>query len=358
METPEGRPGSTSLEADFEPCSYGFRPNRRAQDAIAEIHFLASHSHEWVLEADIQACFDEIGHTPLLAQIRNRITDKRVLALVKAFLKSGVMTTSGDREETLTGTPQGGILSPLLANIALSVLDDHFQRQRREQMGTDQQRAKRKRSGLGNWKLVRYADDFVVMVSGQARHAEALREEVADVLAPMGLRLSPEKTRVVHIDEGFDFLGFHIRRRRKRGTQKQCVYTTPSKKAVQAAKDKVRQKTRRSTLQLSLAGLITSLNQTLRGWATYFRHGVSSRAFHHLDNHAWWRIVGWIRAKYKGKNRIGWKELRRRFCDQGWRLAHEGAVFTGASSVAVTRYRYRGSTIASPWTPTPTATAG
>ena len=112
------------------------------------------------------------------------------------------------------------------------------------------------------------ATHLVVMVSGQASHAEALREEVAAVLAPMGLRLSPEKTRVVHIDEGFDFLGFHIRRRRKRGTQKQCVYTTPSKKAVQGARYKVRQKTRRSTLQLSLAGLITSLNQTLRGWAS------------------------------------------------------------------------------------------
>ena len=195
------------------------------------------------------------------------------------------------------------------------------------------------------------------MVSGQRGHAEALREEAAAALAPMGLRLSPEKTRVVHIDQGFDFLGFHIRRRRKRGTQKQCVYTTPSKKAVQAAKDKVRYKTRRSTLHLSLAGLITGLNQTLRGWATYFRHGVSARVFHHLDSHAWWRIVGWIRAKYQGKSRIGWKELRRRFCDQGWRLAHEGVVFTGASSVAVTRYRYRGSIIASPWTPTPAAAA-
>jgi RNA-directed DNA polymerase len=250
----------------------------------------------------------------------------------------------------------GGVLSPLLANIALSALDDHCERQRREEMGSDQQRAKRKRNGLGNWKLVCYADDFVVMVSGQARHAEALEEEVAGVLAPMGLRLSPEKTRVVHIDEGFEF-GFHIRRRRKRGTQKQCVYTTPSNKAVQAAKDKVRHKTRRSTLHLSLAGLITSLNQTLRGWATYFRHGVSSRAFHHLDSHAWWRIVGWIRAKHQGESRISWKELRRRFCDQGWRLTHEGAIFTGASSVAVTRYRYRGSTIATPWTPTSAAVA-
>src|SRR5829696_4645250 len=116
------------FEADFKPCSYGFRPNRRAQDAIAEIHFLASHSYEWVLEADIQACFDEIGHTPLLARMRHRSKDKQILGLVKAFLKSGVMTTSGNREETLTGTPQGGILSPLLANIALSALDDHFDR--------------------------------------------------------------------------------------------------------------------------------------------------------------------------------------------------------------------------------------
>ena len=343
------------FEADFKPCSYGFRPRRRAQDAIAEIHLLATHSHEWVLEADIQACFNEIGHTPLLDRMRHRITDKQILGLVKAFLKSGVMTTAGDREETLTGTPQGGILSPLLANIALAALDDHFDRQRREEMGTDQQRAKRKRQGLGNWKLIRYADDFVVMVSGQRRHAEELREDVAGVLAPIGLRLSPEKTRVVHIDQGFDFLGFHIRRRRKRGTQKQCVYTTPSKKAVQAAKDKVRYKTRRSTLHLSLAGLITSLNQTLRGWANYFRHGVSARAFHDLDTHAWWRIVGWIRAKYQGKSRMSRKELRRRFCDQGWRLAYDGVVFAGASSVAVTRYRYRGSRIATPWTPTPAA---
>jgi RNA-directed DNA polymerase len=96
------------FEADFSPCSYGFRPNRRAQDAIAEIHFLGSHFHEWVLEADIQACFDQIGHTPLLDRMRLRISDKRVLGLVRAFLKAGVMTTSGDREDTLTGTPQGG----------------------------------------------------------------------------------------------------------------------------------------------------------------------------------------------------------------------------------------------------------
>src|SRR3984885_4926188 len=192
------------FEADFQPCSYGFRPNRRAHDAIAEIHYLASRprNYEWVLEADIRACFDEIGHVPLMDRLRARITDKRVLALVKAFLKAGIMTADGDREETYTGTPQGGILSPLLANIALSALDDHFTRQWQTQMGTTWQRAKRRQQGLGTWRLVRFADDFVIMVNGTRAHAEALREEAAAVLSPMGLRLAEEKTHVVHIDEG------------------------------------------------------------------------------------------------------------------------------------------------------------
>jgi RNA-directed DNA polymerase len=148
------------FEADFKPCSYGFRPNRRAQDAIAEIHHFASESinYRWVLEADIKACFDEIDHTALMDRLRARIKDKRTCALVKAFLKSGVLTELGDRDETLTGTPQGGILSPLLANIALSALDDHFDQQWHQHMGTSKQRAKRRQHGQGNWKLVRYAD--------------------------------------------------------------------------------------------------------------------------------------------------------------------------------------------------------
>src|SRR5207248_6133895 len=120
------------------------------------------------------------------------------------------------------------------------------------------------RRGQGNWRLIRYADDFVVMVSGERRHAEALRAEVTAVLAPLGLRLAEEKTRVVHIDEGFDFLSFTIRRMRKRGTQKRYVYTVPSKKAVQAIKDKVKAKTDRSTRHIALDGQIASLNRTLR----------------------------------------------------------------------------------------------
>jgi RNA-directed DNA polymerase len=158
-------------------------------------------------------------------------------------------------------------------------------------MGTNYQRAKRIRKGLGNWRLIRFADDFVVMVSGERHHAEALREEVASVLAPMGLRLSPEKTSVVHIDEGFVFLGMHIRRMRKRGTSKYYVYTTPSKKAIQAIKGKVNVKTYRSTRGQALDELLISLNRTLAGWANYFRYGVAKAVFNAVDYHAWGRIM-------------------------------------------------------------------
>jgi RNA-directed DNA polymerase len=343
------------FEADFQPCSYGFRPNRRAHDAIAEIQFYATHGYEWVLEADIRACFDEIGHVPLMDRLRARIKDKRICALVKAFLKAGVMTADGDQEETYTGTPQGGILSPLLANIALSALDDQFMRQWQAQMGTDGQRRKRRKNGLGNWRLIRYADDFVVMVSGQRRHAEALREQAAAALAPLGLRLAEEKTRVVHIDEGFDFLSFTIRRMRKLGTQKHYVYTVPSRKAIQAIKDKVSAKTYRSTRHQSPEALIQGINRTLTGWANYYRHGVSKAVFSKIDSHAWGRIMRWLRHKYKqGRSGIGMPELRRRFCVPGtWTFAVNGIRFTGASAVPVTRYRYRGSNIPTPWTPQP-----
>ena len=154
--------------------------------------------------------------------------------------------------------------SPLLANIALSALDDHFTRSW-QQMGTRSQRATRRKHGLGTWRLVRFADDFVVMVNGERRHAEALREEAAAILAPLGLRLAEEKTRVVHIDEGFDFLGFTIRRMQKRGTSKHYVYTVPSKKAIQAVKDKVSAMTYRSTLHMSPDVLIQHINRTLAG---------------------------------------------------------------------------------------------
>ena len=334
------------FEADFKPCSYGFRPKRRAQDAIAEIHYLGSPSrnYHWVFEADIKACFDEIDHTALLGRVRRRIGDKRVLALVKAFLKAGVLCEDGSQRATITGTPQGGILSPLLANIALSVLDEHFA-QKWEALGPEWTRAKRRRAGEPTMKLVRYADDFVVMIHGTRDDAEALWVEVAAVLAPMGLRLSEEKTRVCHIDEGFDFLGWHIQRRNWRGrTGKKAIYTYPSKKSLASIIGKIRSLTRRN-LHRTLADLLGRLNPTLRGWCNYFRHGVSSQTFSYIDYFAFWRIVGWVKKRHSGLNM---HTLVRRHLP-GWRIHDGGIEMFRPNTVAIERYRYRGAKIPTPW---------
>jgi RNA-directed DNA polymerase len=286
-----------------------------------------------------------------MGRLRARIKDKLVLALVKAFLKAGVMTHAGHYEDSLTGTPQGGILSPLLANIALSALDEYFALQW-EPVGW--RRQARARKGLGNWRLCRFADDFVIMVHGSRQHAESLRDEAAAALAPLGLRLAEEKTRIVHIDEGFDFLGFTIRRMLKRGTTEQYVYTVPSRKATQAIRDKVTAMTGRSTQNQDPEMLIQRINQALAGWANYFRHGVSKAVFSAVDNHAWNRVMRWLRNKHQGRGGLSMKEMRRRFCLPGtWRFAVNGIRLTGASAVPVTRYRYRGSLIPTPWTPQP-----
>jgi len=331
------------FEADFKPCSYGFRPKRRTQDAVAEIHYLASPSrnYEWVLEADISACFDEISHSALLERVRGRIADKRLLGLVKAFLKAGILTEGGAQQDTSTGTPQGGIVSPLLANIALSTLDDHFA----ERWGNRAERAKRRRHGLPNYRLIRYADDFVVMVSGTKADALAVKDEVAAVLSPIGLRLSEEKTGVVHIDEGLDFLGWRIQRHTRRGTADSYVYTYPSKKALRAVMEKVRTLSRQGT-DLSLTVLLHRLNPVLRGWTNYFRPGVSSATFQYLRAFAWRRVIGWLRRKHP---RITWKQLRRRYCPDGWWPTEDDVTLFNTAAVRTTRYRYRGAAIASPW---------
>ena len=341
------------FEADFRPCSYGFRPKRRAQDAIAEIHYLASpaRNYEWVFEADIEACFDRIDHTALMDRVRQRVKDKRVLGLVKAFLEAGVLSEDGVDRDTITGTPQGGILSPLLANVALSTLDEHFTR-KWEALGPKSTRGKRRQAGVPVMRLVRYADDFVVMVAGTREHADALWDEVAAVLAPMGLYLSEEKTRVCHIDEGFDFLGWRIQRRAWRGRAgKRAVYTYPSKKALATLVDKVRSLTRRAKHR-TLADLLRRLNPALRGWCNYFRHGVSKRTFNYVDHYAFWRIVGWLRKRHP---RLNMHTLIRRFLP-GWKVRAENVEMFRPNEVAIVRYRYRGTRIPTPWS-SPTTTA-
>ena len=332
------------FEADFKPCSYGFRPGRRAQDAIAEVHYLASRSYEWVLDADISACFDGIDHRALMGRVRHRIGDRRVLALVKAFLRAGILGEDGVERDTSTGTPQGGILSPLLANIALTVLDEHFVAAWASMGATSGARQWRRAKGLATYRIVRYADDFVVLVAGSRAHAEALRDEVAAVLAPMGLRLSDEKTRVAHIDEGFDFLGFRIVRQQKRGTGRHHVYTYPTKAALATVKAKVRTLTRGAT-DLSLAVLLHRLNPVLRGWTTYFRHGVSKATFGYLRAFVWRRVVTWLHHKHL---RVSWKQLRRRYLPGWWPTEDEVRLFD-PGAVTVSRYRYRGGRIPSPW---------
>jgi len=336
------------FEADFLPCSYGFRPRRRAHDAIAEIHLFATQRYTWVLEGDITACFDEISHSALLQRVRHRIGDKRVVGLVKAFLPAGVLSEDGVRRDTVTGTPQGGILSPLLANIALSVLDEHFVGAWERNMATRLSRERRRRHGEATYRIVRYADDFVIMVHGTRAHAEGLRHEVEAALSSVGLRLNEDKTSVGHIDEGFEFLGFRIQRQVKRGSNKAFVYTWPSRKSLSSIMAKVKTITKQGTNN-PLSDLLRQINGVLRGWTNYFRHGVSKDTFAYLHQFTWRRVVHWLHRKHE---RANWGFLRRRYLANAWWPEHDGVALFDCRAVPVTRYRYRGAAIPSPWVET------
>lgn len=337
------------FEADFLPVSYGFRPKRRAHDAIAEIHHFGTRGYRWVLDADIEACFDSISHPALMDRVRARVKDKRVLALVKAFLKAGILTELGEHKDTYTGTPQGGILSPLLANIALGVLDEHVMApwQPGGSMSTGGKRTYRRSKAAPTWRIIRYADDFVILVHGSREHTEALREDVAEVLAPLGLRLSPAKTQVVHMGDGFDFLGFRIRWKRKRGSNKWYVYTFIADRPVRSLKAKIRALTHK-TSQHDFASILTKLGQIMRGWATYFKHAVAKRTFSKLDTFTWWRLAHMLRARH----RFNWGQLRRHLTKATgrWVIAADGVeYFSIEKRMTVTRYAYRGNKIPSPW---------
>jgi RNA-directed DNA polymerase len=339
------------FEADFEPCSYGFRPRRRAQDAIAEIHRYGTQGYRWVLDADIEACFDQIDHAALMDRVRARVKDKRVLALVKAFLKAGILTELGESKDTHTGTPQGGILSPLLANIALSVLDEHLMGPWKPggAMSTGGRRQARRAKGLPTWRMVRYADDFVVLVRGDQADTEALREEVTTVLAPMGLRLSPAKTRVTHMSEGFGFLGFRIQWRPKRGTSKWYVYTFIDSRPIRSLKAKIRALTHR-TSQQDLGYVLARLNMVMHGWAGYFRHAIAKNIFSMLDNFTWWRVIRMLCERHHWR----WTDVRRRYATPSghWLpITAGGTELRRIAAIPVTRYRYRGSKIPNPWIP-------
>ena len=184
------------------------------------------------------------------------------------------------------------------------------------------------------------------MVKGTRADAEALRDEIAGVLAGLGLRLSAEKTLITHIDEGLVFLGWHIQRRRKQGTTRHYVYTYPSKKAVQAMKRKIKTVCRQVAVNQPLDDLLRRVNQALRGWCGYFRHGVSSAVFSYLSHYTWQQVWRWLRRKHR---RSAWKELRRRYCDGGWWPASPDRALFDPATVRTNWYRYRGSLIPCPW---------
>jgi RNA-directed DNA polymerase len=308
------------FEADFCPTSYGFRPGRRAQDAIEQVRFFINdpRAYEWVIEGDVEDCFGSIHHGLLMDQVRRRVTDKRVLVLVRLFLAAGVMRELDSVTATPSGTPQGSSLSPLLSNIALSVLDRRFEAVWAAR--THDQRARDRAKGHASYRMVRFADDFVVLVRGTEAQAHQIKKQTAEFMAEqMRLTLSPEKTHVTHVDDGFDLLGFRIKRRSWRSAGK-----------------------------LSLDQLIHALNPILRGWTNYHRHNASKRCFAYLSYYLWWRVIRWLRKKYP---RLTWKQIRRRCWGRHW-TSREGTRLAWPAEVPVTRYRYRGHRIPSPWTTT------
>jgi RNA-directed DNA polymerase len=336
------------FEADFHSCSYGFRPGRRAHDAVAEVWYLTSkpRNYEWIVEGDIAACFDEISHPKLMDRVRGRVGDRRVLGLVKAFLLSGILGEDQTLRKTTTGTPQGSILSPLLSNVALSVLDEYIAGLPGGPRSTTVERAKRRRHGLPNYRLVRYADDWCLVIKGTKDDAEALKEDIAGVLFTMGLRLSVGKTLITHIDDGLDFLGWRIQRHVKRGTSRSYVYTYPAKKSLRAVMAKVKALCRQVGVNQSLDELLRRLNPALRGWCAYFRPGSSSVTFAYLCHFVWQTVWRWLRRKHR---RSTWKELRRQYCAGGWWPTGQERALFDTAAVSTTRYRYRGSIIPVPW---------
>lgn len=335
------------FEVDFYPSSYGYRPKRRAQDAIAEIvtYLNPRPKYEYVVEGDIRACFDNIHHGVLIAEVRKRIADRKVIALLKAFLVSGILREGKRFASTLTGTPQGGVISPLLANIYMAALDRHFERVWKHQTRYIGCSTRYRRQGHATYRLIRYADDFVILVRGTREQAEAIRDEAAKVLRDeLKMELSAEKTLVTHVDQGFDFLGHHVRRVAWNG--KQVGWTYPSKKSLETIKNKVREITTRSTANLGLKTLLIRLNPILRGWATYFRYDASKRTFAYIDNFAWWRIWRWLRNRHPNRTV---KYLRTRYCRGKWDFYEDKVKYQRIHKVRVERYRYRGTRILLPW---------
>jgi group II intron reverse transcriptase/maturase len=282
------------FEADFLPCSFGFRPKKAAQDALQVLIDEAWRGHRWVVETDIASCFDAIPHDQLMTVIEERICDRHILKLLRAQLRAGVME-GGTVRHQVTGTPQGGVVSPLLTNIYLNQLDREW---RRQSCGA----------------LCRYADDLVVMCRSE-REAEKALGILRALLTDLGLKLKEAKTRIVHMregGEGIDFLGFHhrwVRGQRAHARHLTFLARWPSRKAMQAARDRIRELTARRRLLLPVEEIVEDVNLFLQGWTGYFRYGNSTRHFGQIRRFTLTRLAIFVANRHEKPTKFGWKKV-------------------------------------------------
>jgi group II intron reverse transcriptase/maturase len=279
------------FEADFLPCSFGFRPKRSAHDALQVLIDESWRGKRWVVETDIANCFSAIPHDKLMRAVEERVSDQGVLKLLRAMLHAGVMQEGTVRRE-VSGTPQGGPASPLLCNVYLHRLDRAW-------------------STNEHGVLVRYCDDLVVMCQSREQ-AEAALARLTVVLGELGLELKAAKTRIVHLVEGgqgLDFLGFHnrlVRGRTPRSRHLAFLARWPARRAVQHARDRIRSITARSRLLVSVEQIVDELNVFLRGWAGYFRYGNSALVLGQIRNYALTRLALWLSKRGKRRRAWGW----------------------------------------------------
>ena len=287
-------------EARFEPCSYGFRPGRDCHDAIGRIFRLAlpQSKKKWVVDADIKGAFDNISHKTLTDSLKGFPAKE----LVKQWLKAGVID-KGVYANTEQGTPQGGVISPLLANVALHGMEKAMDVSYRKKNGYIQTTSKR--------AVIRYADDFVIFAETR-KDAEASKREIADWLRGRGLELSDDKTRIRHLKEGFDFLGFTIRQYKERQTDKPILLITPSKEGLKRFKARLRQEWHDLKGQ-NAKRVMDKLNPILRGWGNYYRKVASKETFAKLDHHMYWKVLTWLKQTHPQKT-MSW--IRKQYFGQ------------------------------------------